>query len=339
MIVPSNVNVREINPNTVLYEIHSNRSVVFVSANVSIINGTVAEIDESIHPSLDANPVYENTCYVQLSSIQLRPQNLIAETQAKGINGTVLSHYKVVGNSYGLVSYFLISAEDEAVGINITYSVQLLVSGVDIQYELKDIPIDTGCYLFIPGLMGPVVSNSSVINYSNSSFENIGANHSTIKDPELKLYERDNTLTKFPVWHLFTSLSVTAFGAEQNCYTDSITAQADSYLLNWHLESDNLKTVSIAKSLYSEVIAYGTAHFCGVFAYPPNFLFWNAYPNVSVCEFNSQQLKIFTESGFFHDPIQASTATFSYTCCFTDISQTVACLPGCQQFIEYIVKV
>lgn len=300
---------KRLDPNLVLYKITSDGDVVFVASNVFIVNSTFAMIRERIFTSLTAKTVYNSTCSVRLSSLQLQIQTLSANTQEPGCNDSVQTEYVVGGSSHGFIDYIYMSAVSENAGINFNYSAHLLAVGWSILNDLRTMHKGTEGYFFIPRLIAPFVPISHGDTNPNYNNTNNRASASSPKDPELKLYERDNTFSRFPVWHLFTSLTMTSFGNTQNCYTDLITAQADSYLLNWRLKSDHLYTVSITNSIYSEVTAYGTAHFCGVFAYPPNFLFWNAYPNVTVCEFNSQKLRMFSESGFFHDPIQASTST------------------------------
>ena len=112
-------------------------------------------------------------------------------------------------------------------------------------------------------------------------------------DPELKLYERDNIallpLGHYPVWHLWTCLSVSFFSESGNTYSDSITAVADSPFSNWWLESDNLKTVSISSSSYSEINAYGNAYFYGYFTLGL-YDYWYAFPNITEGAFFPENL-------------------------------------------------
>ncbi len=188
-------------------------------------------------------------------------------------------------------------------------------------------------YFFLPEYYPPNHLGSNTSNITKSTIigpPGSGGFGSYVVSGSLSLQEKDNSATKYNVWHI--GLGITQYICGNSKFDGSISLSpsfgADSRFNNWWLKSS---TSGISAQSSTERTVYAKAFFYGVFplGYDDN---WFAYPQVSITVSNSGAL-----TGCITIPIFASGPSNPLTL-WSDITPTNGSFSGQESFTECIVS-
>lgn len=143
------------------------------------------------------------------------------------------------------------------------------------------------------------------------------------------LYERDNTIANWHLWHLGANLEVSSFTTGPAGWSARIDALATSPAGNWWKQGQSVN--SSANSSNTAVTETTTASFLGIFPLA-NYDTWIAVPEVKVTAYNTG-----VTTGYINDSILAYNSLTNQWVPWSDTIPLNSSFPGYYSVIKYVV--